>query len=182
MNKDLVIKGARLVLEGLGVDLNDHNFKTTPERYAKMLSELFEPKETGWPVFDEDYTDVVLLRKHKLVTLCPHHLAAVKLTASVAYIPNGKVIGASKLARIMHECNRMPMTQEALTSAILTKLREMTSFTSRGEAIIIEGEHDCFRIRGIRSDATMITYKWSGEFETDIEQQTRFLSLVRGGS
>lgn len=169
----------KLLLEGLGVP-HDHNFHQTPHRVARMMQEIFSPPEIDIPVFDEDYTDVVVMRGHVFYTLCPHHLLPVKLRASVAYIPNGKVIGASKLMRIMHDCNRYPMTQEKLTQAVLDRILDLTNHTSSGAAIYMVGQHGCFQVRGVRShDAEMVTYKFSGVFKEDTEQQRRFLELAR---
>lgn len=178
MNLDKIEQGARLILEGLEVNLEDTNFATTPQRVAKVYQELFVPKETGWPVFEEDYTDMVIMRGHSFWTCCPHHLLPVKLVASVAYIPNGKIIGASKLVRMLHECNRKPMTQEALTQAAVDKLQELTSGTSLGSAVFMIGKHGCFEIRGVKSDALMITHKFLGRFKEQVELQKRFLDLV----
>ncbi len=179
MNKELIEQGTRLILQGLEVDPTDHNFAKTPERFAKVFEEVFTPPKTGWPVFEEDYTDMVILRGHTFWTFCPHHLLPVKIKASVAYVPDGRVIGASKLARIIHEVNVTPMTQEKLTAEVLTKLRELTSFTSKGEAVLMEGNHGCFAIRGVRSAASMVTCKFNGVFEVDARLQDRFLTLAR---
>jgi len=173
-----VERGAKLILEGLGVDLTDHNFASTPARVAKVYEEMFCPKETGWPVFDEDYTDIVILKGHTFYTLCPHHMLPVEIRASVAYFPNGKVIGASKLCRLIHEVNRKPLTQEKLTDLICSAIQDYTKGTSRGEAVLLQGEHDCFKIRGIKSNASMVTYKFKGLFE-DAENQRRFIELVK---
>lgn len=166
------------MLEGLGVDLWNHNFATTPARFAKVMSDMFAPPATEWPVFAEDYTDIVVLRGHVFYTLCPHHMLPVKLTGSVAYLPAGKVIGASKLARIMHEANRKPETQEKLTDLICETLHSLTNGSSLGEAVYLTGEHGCMRIRGIRSDSDMVTWKFNGQFKTDQELQRRFFDLV----
>lgn len=162
MDTNKIEAGARLILEGLGVDLADSNFAQTPHRVAKVYQELFQPPPTQWPVFDEDYTDMVIVRGHTFWTLCPHHLLPVRLVASVGYIPRGKVIGASKLLRMIHGCNHAPMTQEALTAAIIGHIQQVTGGTSEGEAVLLEGRHGCFEIRGVRSDASMITCKFSG--------------------
>src|SRR6478752_4962379 len=99
-------KGAALILEGLGVDTrNDRNYTHTPERYAKALMEMFAAPDTDWAVFPENTNDLILLRDHRLYSLCPHHLLPVKLVVSVAYIPDGHVLGLSKLARVTQECN-----------------------------------------------------------------------------
>lgn len=178
MDDDKIIAGARLLLEGLGVDLNDGNFATTPQRMLKVYKELFSPPDTEWPVFEEDYTDIVVMDGHKFHTLCPHHMLPVAIEASIAYVPNGQVIGASKLIRMIHDSNRGPMTQEKLTNEIIKRVDELTVGTSKGTAIILKGNHGCFSMRGVRCPfATMKTLKWSGVFEQDA-WQTKFLSLV----
>lgn len=179
MNLNKIEQGARLILEGLEVDLEDTNFATTPQRVAKVYQELFTPKETGWPVFEESYTDLVIMRGHTFYTMCPHHLLPVKLTASVAYLPDGKVIGASKLVRMLHEANRKPMTQESLTQASLDMIDRLTEGTSGGGAVLMKGEHGCFSIRGVKSDASMLTCKFSGRFLSEPFLQQRFFDLIR---
>lgn len=182
MNLPKIEEGMRLVLEGLGVDPTDHNFNTTPQRAAKVYQEMFQPAETTWPVFDESFTDIVVMRGHEFWTVCPHHLLPVRLVASVAYIPNGKVIGASKLIRMIHEVNTMPMTQEKLTAEIVCSIDRLTKGTSSGSAVWLRGEHGCFRIRGVRSDADMITVKFTGDFDSKVWMQERFFRLVGGSN
>lgn len=179
MDSKLIEQGATLILQGLGVDLTSHNFASTPKRVAEVYRELFCPPETGWPLFDEDYTDMVVLRGHTFYTMCPHHLLPVKIKASVAYIPGGKVIGASKLMRIIHDINNMPRTQEDLTNQVLLNLRKITGNTSLGEAVLMSGEHGCFQIRGVRDNASMVTFKFNGQFERP-EMQQRFFQLTNG--
>lgn len=178
MDHTKIQDGVRLILDGMGVP-DDDNFRETPRRFAKMLGEIFSPPETDIPVFDEKYTDMVIMRGHVFYTLCPHHLLPVEIRAALAYIPNGKVIGASKLMRIMHDVNRFPMTQEALTAGILKRITELTQGTSKGSIVLLEGEHGCFRVRGVRShDASMVTLKSLGDFATP-EMERKFLDLVK---
>lgn len=178
---DMIVQGARLILEGLGVDLIDHNFATTPERMLKVYKELFAPPDTEWPVFDESYTDIVVMRDAEFYTLCPHHMLPVHLQASIAYIPDGKVIGASKLIRMMYDANRMPMTQERLTNEIITRVDDLTEGTSKGTAVLLRGAHGCFAIRGVRQPcARMVTAKFSGVFHDEPMMQDRFYHLVNG--
>lgn len=179
LNMQQIEEGAFLMLKGLGVDVTDGNFATTPQRVAKVMQELFVPKETEWPVFEEDYTDLVMLRGFEFHTLCPHHMLPVKLVATVAYIPQGKVIGASKLGRMLLECNRMPMTQEKLTDMAMQSIITLTSGTCAGAAILLRGEHGCFRVRGLKSGADMVTIKYSGTFDMDELLQQRFLTLAK---
>lgn len=182
MNLPKIEEGMKLVLEGLGVDLNDHNFNTTPKRAARVYQEMFEPKPTEWPVFDEEFTDMVVMRGHEFWTVCPHHMLPVRLVASVAYIPNGRVIGASKLIRMIHEVNTAPKTQEKLTAEIISSIDKLTEGTSAGSAAWLMGEHGCFRIRGVKSAANMVTCKFSGDFEKHVYLQERFFRLVGGSN
>lgn len=177
--REAIEEGVGLILHGLFIDPSaDHNFDKTPKRFARVLEEMFFPPEIEIPVFDENYTDIVMLRHHIFYTLCPHHLLPVRLDASIAYKPRGRVIGASKLARLMQEANRGPLTQEALTARILDSVQELTNHTSDGAIIHIAGEHGCFRIRGIRSAcADMVTLKYYGCFES-VEEREAFLTLL----
>lgn len=176
---ELIEEGAKLILMGLGVDLTSHNFASTPARVAKVYQEMFTPKATGWPVFDESYTDIVIVKEHIFWTMCPHHLLPVRIKAAVAYFPNGKVVGASKLLRLIDEVNRKPETQEKLTDMISESIKQHTENTSLGEAVLLVGEHGCFRMRGRKSDASMTTYKFTGVFKDELQHQSRFLELVR---
>lgn len=180
MNRQLIEQGVGLILEGLGVDTHDHNFDRTPSRVADVYEELFSPEVSGYPVFDEKYTDMVLLKGHELYTLCPHHLLPVKLRLAVAYIPDGKVMGASKLMRMAHDVMTYPMTQEALTAAIQKQIWTLTHNTSKGEAVLLEGQHGCFSVRGVKSHAaSMITVKYGGLFSDNAGLQHRFLTLAK---
>lgn len=179
MDKHLIEQGMALILKGLNVPTDDHNFKDTPGRYAKMLEEIFGAPDTATPVFEENYTDVVILRGHTFFTMCPHHMALVTLRAAVCYIPSGAVIGASKLMRLMGDVNRFPMTQEMLTARILERILELTANGNNGAGVFLEGNHDCFRSRGVKSpSASMITFKFAGEMK-NVENQRMFLDLVR---
>lgn len=179
MNRELIEAGVRCILEGLEVDVRDHNFYDTPRRVADVYEELFAPPKSGWPVFDENFTDIVMLKGHSFYTLCPHHLLPVHLLATVAYKPNGKVIGASKLMRMVAEANRAPMTQEALTFKIIESIDTLTEGSSLGAACVLRGKHGCFSMRGVRSHAAeMFTMRYSGVFEEDAELRSRFETLL----
>lgn len=179
MNITKIEEATKLLLEGLEVDLTDHNFADTPRRVAKAYAELFSPPDIDIPVFDEKFTDMVMMRNHTFYTLCPHHLFPVKLCGTVAYFPNGKVIGASKLIRIMHDVNRKPMTQEALTNAILERVVTLTNGSIHGVAVYLRGQHGCFSIRGVRShDADMVTWALGGRFEKDPTAREAFFRLI----
>lgn len=171
-------RAVELLLEGLGVDLKDHNYLETPERVARMYMEMFGPKEREWATFEEEFTDFILLKGHTLYGLCPHHLLPVELHISLAYIPNGHVLGLSKLARICDEVNTGPMLQERFTVEVLSRLEELCPGI-RGAACLIDGQHGCTKVRGIRSDGRFTTYRLSGVFKEDPALEERFFVLAR---
>ena len=178
MQKDLIVKGMTLILQGLQVDLNDSNFKGTPERVANAYEELFGEKQNQWATFPEQYTDFVMCRGHKMWTLCPHHMFPVELDVSLAYIPNGQVLGLSKFVRILDEINTQPLLQEKLTTEAIEKLKQILPDV-RGVACFVVGRHDCMRIRGVKSTSQTVTYKLDGEFKENVELEQRFFQLAR---
>lgn len=183
MNSHLIEQGVSLILKGLNCDLRDHNFTDTPERYARALVEMFDGQETEWATFTEDYSDFILLRGHNMYSLCPHHLFPVKFHASLAYVPGkgpNNVLGLSKLARLLHDCNKGPLLQEGFTKRAVEKLNTICS-NVQGAACIIEGVHGCLQMRGVRSSADFVTYHLSGVFDSDRDLERRFFELARGG-
>ena len=178
MRQHLIEKGIGLVLRGLDVDASDHNYTDTPERYARALYEMFNPEDTEWATFQEEFSDFILLRGHQMYSLCPHHLFPVKFNVSLAYIPNGRVLGLSKLARLLHECNRGPLLQEAFTKQVIDQVRGICKGV-RGVACFIQGEHGCLQMRGVKSDADFVTYRLDGVFNDDKDLERRFFDLVR---
>lgn len=182
MDTDKIAAGMRLILEGLDVPFNDgsFNFDKTPERYARALAEMFAPPEVEIPVFNESYTDDVIIKNHVFYTMCPHHMFPVKIRASIGYLPAGRVIGASKLMRMMHDVNRLPMTQEALTAGIVARVDQLTEGNNRGTIVKLEGQHGCFSVRGVKShEASMVTLKATKEFDSG-DMRRQFMDLVRG--
>ena len=179
MDQHKLERGAALILEGLGVDRHkDRNFQETPERYARVMMELFNPPETDYATFPETYNDFVLLRDHRMYSLCPHHLLPVRLYVSLAYIPGTSVLGLSKLARLAADCNRQPLLQEGFTNDLAERVMKLVP-GCKGAAAIVEGRHGCIEIRGVRSDAHFITYRFKGEFQTNERLQDRFLALCK---
>lgn len=178
MNLSKIERGVELILNGLGVDLGDRNYIDTPERYARFIADMFTPKEHEWATFPEEYNDFILLKGHRVFSLCPHHLIPVEYTINVAYVPNGSVLGLSKLARVVDECNTGPILQEKLTKDIVEKIQAICPGLL-GAASLVEGLHGCTRIRGIKSDAKFTTYKLTGLFQSDPSYEERFFDLSR---
>ena len=178
MDQHKIEQGVALILKGLGVDLRDRNFLETPERVARCYIEMFQPKETEWATFPEDYSDFILLKDHKIYSLCPHHLLPVEFTVAVAYVPDGRVLGLSKLARLLSECNTGPLLQERFTKDVVARLTSLCPGT-QGAACLVEGVHGCTKIRGVRTDAKVVTYHLEGLFREDPGMEERFFQLTR---
>jgi GTP cyclohydrolase IA len=178
MNQHRIENGVREILKGLGVPLNDPDFLETPERVAKWYIEMFAGQNGEWATFPEKYSDFILLRRHTLWSLCPHHLIPVEMVVSVAYVPNGFVLGLSKLARVLLDCNNKPIKQEEYTNLVVHKL-ECILPSLKGAACMVEGQHGCAKIRGVRSTGSFLTSKCSGVFDTDKRLQDRFFQLAQ---
>jgi GTP cyclohydrolase I len=178
INQGQIERGVELILQGLGVDLKDHNYLETPERVARMYLEMFAPREREWATFDEEYSDFIMLKGHTLYGLCPHHLLPVELNVSLAYVPDGHVLGLSKLARVCDEVNTGPMLQERFTVEVLSRLEELCP-DIRGAACLVDGQHGCTKVRGVKSDGRFTTYRLSGCFKDEPNLEERFFTLAR---
>lgn len=162
----------------MNIDLSDPNFTETPDRYARFILEMFGRKEINYATFPETFSDFILLRKHTMYSLCPHHLLPVEFEASVAYIPDGEVLGLSKLVRVLDDVNRGPLLQERFTEAVIKQIKDYCP-ASKGIACFVSGQHGCTKIRGVRSNAHFLTYKLDGLFELDPEMGRRFFNLCQ---
>lgn len=157
---DKVIAGVRLLLDGLGLDLDDPRIVETPERVARMFDEIFaglliEPDAVIDKVFNEDHDELVMVRDIPLASICEHHLVPFIGRAHVGYIPNaqGQVTGLSKLARLVDVVAKRPNMQERLTSTIADTL--VKRLDPRGVLVVVEAEHLCMTMRGVRKPGSM---------------------------
>jgi GTP cyclohydrolase IA len=180
VNHAKIEAGVRLILAGLGCDTKDRNYAETPERVARAYEEMFRPNESEYATFEESYADFILLRHHTIWSLCPHHMFPVRLITSVAYIPDGEVLGLSKLARVLSDCNPGPVLQEAFTRQVTERLSGIVS--TKGTACFVEGTHGCMQIRGVKTTGDVITSAFSGVFKTDVRLQDRFYTLTGTGN
>ena len=177
MNEKKIEEGVLLILEGMNIDPSDRNYINTPHRYAKLLKEIFSPKETSFPTFDDNYDGLIVARKYTMYTFCPHHLLPVKLIIDMAYWPGAEVYGLSKLGRIASNLNTRPLLQEAFTRELAEKLNAIPG--CRGSAVVVRGEHGCMQIRGIRTGGDVITCSFKGILEEPLHQ-SNFLKLIGG--
>lgn len=157
---DKITAGVRLLLEGLGVDPSDPRVADTPDRVARMYDEIFagllvEPATVIDKVFDAGHGELVLVRDIALASVCEHHLVPFIGRAHVGYIPNeqGQVTGLSKVARLVDVVARRPNMQERLTSTIADTL--VKKLEPRGVLVVVEAEHLCMTMRGVRKPGAM---------------------------
>ena len=157
---DKIVAGVRLLLEGLSLDLEDPRIVETPERVARMYDEVFaglliEPEDVIDKVFNEDHDELIMVRDIPLVSVCEHHLVPFIGRAHVGYIPNtrGQVTGLSKLARLVDVVAKRPGIQERLTSTIADTL--VKKLEPRGVLVVVEAEHLCMTMRGVRKPGAM---------------------------
>jgi GTP cyclohydrolase I len=178
----------RVLLQWTGDDPDRQGLVDTPRRVARAYREMFSgydenPAEELGRTFDEiaGYDDLVLLKDIHFHSHCEHHMVPIIGRAHVGYLPDGKVVGLSKLARVVDIFARRLQTQEAMTAQIASVIQDVLS--PRGVAVMIEAEHMCMAMRGIRKQgATTLTSTFTGAFRDSPEEQVRFVTMVRGGS
>lgn len=178
-----VQEAIKLLLEGIGEDTDREGLKETPERIGRMYEEICggmnqDAGEHLSKVFSVDNNEMVLEKDITFYSMCEHHLMPFYGKAHVAYIPNGKVTGLSKLARTVDVYARRPQIQERLTVQIADALER--TLNPKGIMVMLEAEHTCMTMRGIKKPGSKtITTVTRGDFKTDRELQKQFLSMVK---
>ncbi len=184
MDKVKIEKGMKMVLEGLGADLSRKDLSKTPYRVAEMYQEIFsgmgqDPEEELEVLLAQNHEEIVLLKDIPIYSVCEHHLLPFIGKAHVAYIPKGdRVTGLSKLVRVVDTLSRRLQVQERLTTdiaeIIMRKLKPM------GVMVIIEAEHMCISMRGVKKPGTMtITSVVRGIFKENEKTRAEAMSLIR---
>ena len=179
-------KAVREILSAVGEDLNRDGLKDTPARVARMYGELLagmhdDPNTHISRVFNENYDEIVLLRDIPFYSICEHHLMPFIGSAHVAYLPSGKILGVSKLARIVDCFARRLQTQERLTYQIADCL--MSNLKPLGVAVVLEAAHSCMTIRGIKKPGSvMVTSAVRGLFRKDPRSRNEIMSLIHHGN
>jgi GTP cyclohydrolase IA len=181
---DKVERGVRLILEGIGEDLDREGLRATPERVARMYEEITaglrsDPAEALRVVFEEGHDEMVMVRDIPLYGLCEHHLIPFVGKAHVAYIPNerGQITGLSKLARLVEGLARRPQLQERLTAQVADTL--VSRLEPRGAMVVIEAEHLCMSMRGVRKPgAITVTSAVRGQFRDVMSTRMEAMNLL----
>ena len=182
MDAQKIEQGVRLILEGVGEDPDREGLRETPARVARMYEEVFagltqDPATHFKTLFDEGHQEMVVVKDIPFYSMCEHHLMPFYGKAHLAYIPDGKVTGLSKLARTVEVYARRPQIQERLTVQIADALERALS--PKGIMVMLEAEHTCMTMRGVKKPGSKtITTVTRGAFKEDKELQKMFLSMV----
>lgn len=179
--RDLVAAeaAARDFLRALGVTLDADGRADTPRRMAQAYAELLTPRPFTFTTFPNDagYDELVLVRDIPIASLCEHHMLPFVGRAHVGYLPGDRLVGLSKLARLVERHARGPQVQERLTKEIAEWLDD--TLHPRGVGVVVEAEHLCLTVRGARAiDSRTTTSALLGELQTDSRMRAEFLSLV----
>ena len=186
MDSEMIEKGIRMVLQGIGEDVSREGLRDTPKRVARMYEEIFQglqenPDELLEVFFNEDHDEMVLVRNIPLYSMCEHHLLPFWGMAHVAYIPsNNRITGLSKLARVVESYCKRPQLQERLTRQIADSFVRVLA--PQGVLVVIEAEHMCMTMRGIKKPGSMtITSAVRGVFRTNAATRAESFSLINKG-
>jgi GTP cyclohydrolase I len=174
-----VERAAAELLSALGIDQSTEPLASTPRRMAQAYGELLTPREFAMTTFpnDEGYDELVLVRDIPFTSLCEHHLLPFIGTAVVAYLPKDRIIGLSKLARIVEQFARRPQVQERMTKQIAHFLDDQ--LTPNGVGIVLRAQHTCMTERGVTArGAVTVTSTLLGTLRSDARSRAEFLALA----
>ena len=187
MDHEKIRNATRALLEAIGEDADREGLMETPRRVSEMYDELFsglksDPAEQLSVTFDEGHQEMVIVRDIPFYSMCEHHLLPFFGVAHVGYIPgeHGKVVGISKLARVVDVVAKRPQLQERMTTQIADAI--YSTLEPDGAAVVIEAEHLCMMMRGVKKPGTkVITSAVRGTFRRRISTRSEFLSLIARG-
>jgi GTP cyclohydrolase IA len=185
-SKARIERAVREMIEAIGEDPQREGLVGTPERIAEMYAEIFggigvDPAEELAVSFDEGHQEMVVLRDVPFYSMCEHHLLPFHGVAHVGYIPNGRVVGISKLARVVEVLARRPQLQERLTGQIADTI--VRGLRPEGVAVVIEATHLCMAMRGVRKpNSRVVTSAVRGLFQRAPATRAEFMALIGNGT
>ena len=183
IDQEQIRQAVASILDALGEDIQREGLSETPRRVAELYGELFsgltrDPVEVLRTTFDGTDAGLVAFGNLPFFSMCEHHLLPFIGTASVGYLPDGRVTGASKVARALDILARRPQMQERLTAQLADALAD--SIRPKGVGVILGAEHLCMSLRGAKKPGTrMMTSAYRGEFETNSDLRQEFRSMTR---
>jgi GTP cyclohydrolase IA len=186
IDQEKIRVAVKMMIEAIGEDPAREGLLETPRRVAEMYTELFagidkDPKEELRVAFEEGHREMVIVRDIPFYSMCEHHLLPFYGVAHVGYIPNreGRVIGASKLPRVVEMVAKRPQLQERLTSVVADSIME--AIKPDGVAVVVQAEHLCMVMRGIKKPgSSLITSALRGTFRSKIATRNEFFCLLQG--
>ena len=177
-------RAVREILLAVGEDPDREGLQETPDRVARMYAEVFaglhqDPRVHLQKHFTQKYDEMVLIKDIQFESFCEHHLLPFSGKAHVAYLPNGKVIGLSKIPRVIDVLAKRPQMQERLTEDVADLL--MKELDAKGVAVVIEASHSCMTVRGVhKPESTFVTSAMRGGFRERLATRTEVMSLIFG--
>lgn len=177
-------RAVREILLAVGEDPDREGLMETPARVARMYAEMFsglreDPRRHLKKVFTERYDEIVLVRDIQFQSMCEHHLLPFMGKAHIGYVPAGKVLGLSKLARLVEAISRRPQVQERMTEQIATMMVE--ELAPKGVAVVVEAEHSCMALRGVRKPGSRcVTSAMKGLFRDNLSTRAEVMHLIYG--
>lgn len=184
VDKDRIAAAVREILIAVGEDPDRDGLLDTPQRVARMYEELFsglhqDPSKLLAKTFVEKYDEMVLVKDIQFESMCEHHLLPFFGKAHIAYIPKGRIVGLSKLARVVEVIARRPQVQERMTEEIADLV--MSQLNARGAGVVLEAAHTCMSMRGIRKpNSQTVTSAMRGIFRENLSTRSEFMALIRG--
>lgn len=178
-------KAVREILIAVGENPDREGLLETPARVGRMYAEMFrglheDPRIHLRKFFTEKYDEIVLVRDISFSSMCEHHMLPFLGKAHIGYMPEGKVVGLSKLARVVEVVARRPQVQERMTETIADLMTE--ELGARGVAVVIEATHSCMTIRGIRKPGSLcVTSAMRGIFRSNLSSRSEVMTLIYGG-
>ena len=185
VNQDKVRQAIKLLLEGIGEDTEREGLAETPDRIARMYTEILsgmteEPSEPLSRVFTVEHSEMVLEKDIVFHSMCEHHMLPFYGKVHVAYLPDGKVVGLSKLARTVEIYAKRLQVQERMTNQIADAIME--HLAPKGVMIVVEAEHMCMTMRGVKKPGSKtVSLATRGAFADNTELQNRFFQMLRMG-
>jgi len=184
VDQERIRRAVREILEAIGEDPDREGLLETPARVARMYAEMFsglheDPRVYLRKFFTEKIDEVVLLKTISFNSMCEHHMLPFMGDAHIGYLPAGKVIGLSKLARVVEAVARRPQVQERMTETIADLLVE--ELKPKGVAVVIEATHSCMTIRGVRKPGSVcVTSAMRGIFRSHVSSRAEIMTLIYG--
>ena len=184
VDRKRIERAVREILAAVGEDPDREGLLETPARVARMYAELFsglheDPRIHLQKFFTEQYDEIVLVRDISFNSMCEHHMLPFMGHAHIGYAPKGRVVGLSKLARVVEAVSRRPQVQERMTEEIANLLVE--ELEAKGVAVVVEATHTCMTIRGIRKPGSLcVTSAMKGIFRSNLSSRSEVMNLIYG--